>query len=358
MKGNLEELTQKLNIELINIKVSEELKLKTLEKCKRSERISFHKVFIPITCTLAACLLVGVIVYPIYTKNNIIDNNQITMNASEKASESLDESIIESPRLSNESNIIEGKDSKTYSNEIVDESQKEVNKSIKEPKEEKESKEEKEIIVLNENPAIAFKAKGLVGSEEMDKNISPTNPRSGDTIGNSIIEKEKETKVGSAIALLDMQNNGISSEEETKMNDIPLQEAIKVFGGKIKIPSYVPKGFVLLKVLVPEVDSSSNILYEIVYGNDFQSFKISEYKDLSNRSELDLNSYIQSGVTKENYMVINLNNIAVKYTLSESTDNKEFPYVKLTWENSGRKYICEGNTAWTELINIISSTIN
>jgi hypothetical protein len=352
MRGNLEELTEALNTELINIKVSEELKLKTLEKCKRSERTFFYKAFTPITCTVAACLLMGVIVYPIYTKSNLINNEQITMNTSEKNIEALDKSRIDPPSLSNEANITEDENSKAHSNEIVDESQKKVNESSK------EQKEEKEIIVLNENPTIAFKAKGLVESEKMDENSPSTNQGSRDTTSNSIIEKETDTKGGSTIALSEIQNNDVLPKEETKMKDLSLQEAREVFGDNIKIPSYIPKGFDMVKVLVPEVESSSNKLYEITYSSGFQHFKITEYKDKNNSNELGSSSNVQSEEAHENYMVINLNNMAVKYTVSESIDNKEFPYVKLIWENSGRKYSSEGNAPWTELINIISSIIN
>jgi hypothetical protein len=355
MRGNLEELTEALNTELINIKVSEELKLKTLEKCKRSERTFFYKAFTPITCTVVACLLMGVIIYPIYTKNNLINNEQITMNASEKSIEALDKSRIDPPSLSNEANITEGENSKAHSSEIVDQSQKKVNESSKE---QKEQNEEKDIIVLNENPTIAFKAKGLVESEKMDKNSSPTNQGSRDTTSNSIIEKETDTKGGSTIALSEIQNNDVLPKEETKMKDLSLQEAREVFGGNIKIPSYIPKGFAMIKILVPEVESSSNKLYEITYSSDFQHFKITEYKNENNSNELGSSSNVQSEEAHENYMVINLNNMAVKYTVSESIDNKEFPYVKLIWENSGRKYSSEGNAPWTELINIISSIIN
>lgn len=352
MRVKLEELPKALNIELINIKVSEGLKLKTLEKCKKSERISCHKAFIPITCTVAACLLVGIILYPIYTKNNVISNEQITMNTSEKAIKALEKSIIDSPILSNEVNITEDKNIKTHSNEIVDESQKRVEENSK------EQKEEKEIIVLNEKPAITFKEKALVRGEEMDKSILPTKQGNEYAISNSIVEKEKATKSDSEIALTQIPNIDELTKKETKMKDLSLQEAIKVFGDNIKIPSYVPKGFDLSKILVPEVNNSSNILYEITYSNNLQYFKITEYKDVDNGSEVDSNSNVQSEESKENYMVININNVAVKYRLSESIDNKEFLYVKLIWENSGRNYSSEGNTPWTELINVISSIIN
>lgn len=351
MRVKLEELPKALNIELINIKVSEGLKLKTLEKCKKSERISCHKAFIPITGTVAACLLVGIILYPIYTKNNVISSEQITINTSEKAIKALEKSIIDSPILSSEVNITEDENIKTRSDEIVEESQKKVEENSK------EQKEEKEIIVLNEKPEITFKEKALVREEEMDKSILPTKQGNEYDISNNIGEKEKGTKRDSEIALTQIPNIDELTKKETKMKDLSLQEAIKVFGDNIKIPSYVPKGFDLSKILVPEVSNSSNILYEITYSNNLQYFKITEYKDVDNGSEVDSNSNVQSEESKENYMVININNVAVKYRLSESIDNKEFLYVKLIWENSGRNYSSEGNTPWTELINVISSII-
>lgn len=349
MSGNLEELTQALNIELINIKVSEELKLKTLEKCKKSEKISFRKVSIPITCTLAACLLVGIVVYPYYTKNSIIGNEQITMNSSERSIKASDKSIIDSPRLGNEVNIKENENSKIYSNEIVDESQKKVNENSK------EQQGENRVIALNENPTVAFKAKVGVESEEMDKSILSTSQGNENASINSTTEKGKDA---STIALPTKQNNDALSNEETKMKDLSLQEAIKVFGDSLKIPSYVPKEFNLSTILVPELGDDSNVLYEITYSDNNKYFKITEYKDVDNTKQLDSNSNIESETPKENYMVINLNNVAVKYILSESDDNTECAYVKSIWENSGKNYRVEGNIPWTELINVISSIIN
>ncbi len=59
---DLEELPDVINIELVDIKVSEELKLKTLNKCKTIKRTFFHKAYIPIACTMAACLFMGVMI--------------------------------------------------------------------------------------------------------------------------------------------------------------------------------------------------------------------------------------------------------------------------------------------------------
>nr|MBK5236241.1 hypothetical protein [Clostridium sp.] len=84
MRDNLEGLTDAFNMDLKIIKVSEELKLRTLEKCMRNKKNSIHKSVLKVTCTIAACLLMGIIIYPIYSKNNELHNESITMDARDK----------------------------------------------------------------------------------------------------------------------------------------------------------------------------------------------------------------------------------------------------------------------------------
>ena len=99
------------------------------------------------------------------------------------------------------------------------------------------------------------------------------------------------------------------------------------------------------------MQNDSNKLYEVVYRNNSQYFIITEYKDINNTSELDLN------ITGENSMVININNVPVKYIVFESNDGKELPYAIFIWSNERGMYSVEGSAPCAELINIISSTI-
>lgn len=348
MRDNLEELTDILNLELLNIKVSEELKLKTLEKCKRNKRTFFDKAFTPMTCTIAACLLMGVMIYPIYNKSSLMKNQQMIMNTSDKGIEALDKPSTDSAILSNEANIIEDKSSKVKPKEIIEQNKKEVNES---------SNEQNEMMVLNEDPTIAFRMKSSMESEQKDKGISSINKGIIATVNEGIIDNDKNTKDDSSIASSEEKQNDLEPNEEVKMKVLSVEEARRIFGDSINIPSYIPIGFVMDKILVPEVQNGSNQLYEIVYSNNSQYFIIAEYKNINNASELDTNTTLDSKVAEGNNMVININKIPVKYTLCESIDNNELPYAKLTWDNGGSKHSVEGSAPLAELINIISSII-
>ena len=342
MRDNLEKLTDSLNIELINIRVSEELKLKTLEKCRRNEKVFIHKALMPITCTIAACLLMGIIIYPIYNKNNLVKNEQVIMNKSDKNIQAIDKPSKDLAIINNEGNTMEEKSIKIKSKEIVEESEKEANKS---------SKEKDEIIVLNENTDIAFKIKDSVDSEKKNEDALASSQSNITTINKGIMSSYGNSKDASSVGLPEEKQYDFTSKEEINMKNISLQEARRIFGESINIPAYVPLDFVIEKILVPEVQNGSSKLYEVVYSNDSQYFILSEYKNVHETNDLD------SKVTEESEMIVNINKIPVKYTISESIDKNELPYTKLIWDDGARSYAVEGNAPWGELVNIISSII-
>ena len=343
MRDNLEELSDILNVELINIKVSEELKIRTLEKCKRNKRALFHKAFTPITCTIVACLFMGVIIYPIYNKSTSIKNDHTIINSSDKGIDALNKPNIDSAMLSNEADIMEDKSSEIKSKEIIEGNKAEVNKN---------RKEQKQVLVLNENTTIPFKMESPRSSEIKDKEGLGTNKGIVASINEGKIEKNTSMKDDSALVLQEEKQDNLDSKEEIKMKVLSLQEARIIFGEGINIPTYIPLGFDIEKILVPQVQNDSNKLYEMVYRNNSQYFIIAEYKYVNNSSEIELDLNIG-----ENSMVININKVPVKYIVYESIDGKELPYAILIWDNGGSVYSVEGSAPWAELINIISSTI-
>ena len=349
MRDNLKELSDIINVELINIKVSEELKLRTLEKCKRNKRALFHEAFTPITCTIVACLLMGVIIYPIYNKSNSIKSEQIIVNTSDKIIETLNKPNMDVAVFSSEADIMDDKSSEikhkeTKPKETIEENKEKVNKN---------SKEQKQVLALSENSTIPFKMESPTESEIKDKEGLGTNKGIVASINEGIINKDTSIKDESAMVLAEEKQDNLEPKEELKMKVLSLQEARIVFGEGINIPTYIPLGFDIEKILVPEVQNDSNKLYEVVYRNNYQYFIIAEYKYVNNASEIEL----ALNTTGENSMVININKVPVKYIVYESIDGKEQPYAILIWENGGSMYSVEGSAPWAELINIISSTI-
>ena len=342
MRDNLEELTDIFNIELINIKASKELKLRTLEKCKRNKRVLFYEAFTPITCAIVVCLFTVGIIYPIYNKSNSIKNEKLIMNTSDKGIEALNKPNTDSAMLSNEADIMEDKSVEIESKEIIKENKEEVNKN---------SKEENPALVLNESSTIPYKMESPKSGEIKDKVGLATDKGIVASINEGIINKEKSIKDGATTALSEEKQENLDSKEEVTMKVLSLQEARIAFGEDINIPTYLPLGFDIEKILVPQVQNDSNKLYEVVYRNNSQYFIIAEYKYIDNARELDLN------ITGENNMVININKIPVRYTVYGSNEGENLPYTIFIWSNGGSMYSLEGNAPWAELINIISSTI-
>lgn len=381
MMDNLEGLTDIFNMDLKNIKVSEKLKLRTLEKCMRNKKNSIHKCVLKVTCTIAACLLMGIIIYPIYNKNNELNNESITMDARDKGTKTLEEQpkmdhqpYMGESILKEKTNITEDEINKTFKSEILEENQKQVNKIesniiesniIESDKKSKELNIEKKIIVLNDKPIMPAKM-GSIKSEKKD--ISYENQDIIVATTTDIIDEEKLTKNNNknnpAISCdeTDLAKSYLVKNKETKMRTLSVQETRDFLKSNIKIPSYIPKDFIMEQVLVG-ADSNSYKLYEITYSNNSQYFKITEYKNTNYNSELrkDSNKELRKDSNKElrtvteNNMIININNVLVNYILCESIDIKDLPYVKFAWENMGKKYTAEGNAPWSEVINIVSS---
>jgi hypothetical protein len=352
MRDNLEGLRDVLNIELKSIKVSEELKHKTLERCKVNKKFSREKTFLPIACTIAACLFMGIIIYPIYNKGNSIDNEKVAINTSNKDFKGLDEQAMDTPTVNNKVSSTKDNSNKIISSQIIDE-QKTVNGSSKVQKQE-------EIIVLNENPIMPFKIQNSTEGEGRNNGISVDNNNSIADTNVGLTDNEKNTKDDSkntSLVLSEKKETDLELREEVNMKTLSLQEAREIFQNNIEIPSYIPRNFIMEKILVPEVESSSYKLYEITYKNSLQSFKIIEYKNINYTSGLAQSSDIEAKVPEKYNMVININKIPVNYAFSESTNNKELSYTKFTWMYMGRSYSLEGNAPWAELINIVSSTI-
>ncbi|MBW9156700.1 hypothetical protein G9F71_019685 [Clostridium sp. FP2] len=334
MRDNLDEIRDIFNIELKDIKVSEELKLKTLEKLDKNSRRSTNKAFIPMTLTMVACLFMGFIIYPIYNKNNLMKNEEITMNTRNQEIKILKEPYEDTVMIKDKTKITEDKDKITEDkpSKIVEENKKLVNKNSN------QKKQEKQTIILNEKPVIPFKIESSVSEDKKEK----------DTIvaTNEVIDSEKliiEDNKDKSVVL--QKKSDFKFNEETKMRTLSLQQAKNIFGESIKTPVYIPKDFVMEKILIPEKYDDSCELYEIIYSNNSQYFKITEYKNIKNSGP-------ESKVAEESIMIMNVNKISVKYILQPSIDNKELPYVKLFWEKDGKKYSVDGNTPWAELINI------
>ena len=351
MMHDLEELPDVINIELVDIKVSKELKLKTLNKCKTIKRTFFHKAYIPIACTMAACLFMGVIIYPIYNKSNIMEKQQITMNTSEIDINKEDKETMDSTSSSNEDDIMKNQNSRIGSNEMVDENQKEVNESVK---------EKNDINGSKDNSIVALKKETVGEDDKKGESMVAVGKDAIDTTNGDTIQNDKYIKDDSestSIALSEGNVKVLAPDDGVKMKSISPQEAIKIFAGDIKIPTYVPMGFALEKILVPEFNYNLNKVYEVIYNNNSQYFKIVKYNNTNISGDLSSNAAPEKGLTEESNMVINLNNIPVKYAMYEGTNIMESTFVKLTWEDRGIRYSVEGNASFGELISIVSSII-
>nr|MBK5235518.1 hypothetical protein [Clostridium sp.] len=315
----------------------------------------------------------GIIIYPIYSKNNELHNESITMDARDKGIKRLEEqpkmnqqAYMDKSILKEKTDITEDEKNKTIKSEIVEENQKQVNKTesntIESNKNSKELKTEKKIIVLNDKPIMPAKMESSIKSEKKDKDIVYENQDIIVATTTDIIDEEKLTednnKNNSAILCdeIDLAKSGLAENKETNMRNLSVQEVRNFLKSNIKIPTYLPRDFIMEKVLVG-ADSNSYKSYEIIYSNNSQYFKITEYKNANYNGGLVPNSSLASKTAEENNMIININSVLVKYILCESIDNKDLPYANFTWVNMGKTYTAEGNAPWAEIINIVSSII-
>lgn len=321
MKDNINNLKEMTDFVLKDIHVTKELKIKTLEKCKKEKSIKLKPLWA--TGISAALITFTVTGYQYfydkiekkynYSKSNIeepIKNMDTIIKKSNSNSSELAHNTLNSPPYKEDFNYKQTP--KDYS--IPDASKTNNSSELKINKSES-------VIKNSENNIVNNKSSENVNSKGTSSEISSEDK--------SNIDKSSS------------DNTELAPDKNIKnsFNTTTLAKAEKHFGSNIAVPKYIPEGFELTDISIPE-DTSKETYVSMIYSSDKGYFKITQNK-----------STIYNGSGKK----INFNGIAA-YLTEEKKDYISNPStVQLTWIKKDIQYTISGNISTDSIITIAKS---
>lgn len=263
MKDNMKNFREASDLILKNIYVTDELKRKTLEKCTH-RKISIIKPRLTATFSAALIVFFGIFIY--FFHKPAATDNQIAKSINQEHKNSLDNEnkIQEVPKKT-------GSSDSDKSPSAVSNSKNNTNNSVAAP---------------HKNVDIAMKD---LNNIPQNKSIDVVN-KSAETASQIRNDSSKTSEsIPQDIADISNSNSGSNNNEINPADQIrsslvsvpePLnvEKAEKYFEGKILFPSYIPEGFKLTDISIPD-DRQKCV--KLKYSSTSVDFELLESKNLS-----------------------------------------------------------------------------
>jgi cytoskeletal protein RodZ len=310
MKDSLKDFRDASNLILKDIYATDELKKMTLEKCKNQKKDKIKPILA--AAASVAFLIIGFSYNYLYNKSAIANN------------------------YTNESKKQEYKNIKDTEN-------------IKAPLKTKDNKD----LAKSTNSSSNNKNKNETGvsvdtkSDATTANTITGNETSSNTTTNSNAESTKNSNNVSSSENV-AENNSVANENETNresstgfqglaalQKNLNISTAEKYFESKILTPAYVPKGFNLTDISIPDTKLKC---IKLRYSSDDSYFQIYESKNLS---------------TLEGESVISIQNSKAYINYTKGT--KDTITTQITWIKNNIQYSLSSTLPENSLINIAKS---
>lgn len=300
MKDNMEYFKEASNLLLKDIHTTEKLKKMTLEKCKSQKKNRIKPILA--TVASAAFLIMG-FTYNYFFNNSTIPRNYVDNNEQQYKNSNDSRKVKEDSKIKN-------------TNELA----KSVNDSSK-------NKGESSTSDINK-------------ADDNSKNTNTTSSVDS-TAGSFKSPNSTSTSVNSTQSSL-APNENFSGKESYKglqgiaspQKNLDMATAEKYFESKIITPSYVPDGFNLTDISIPDAKLKC---IKLKYSSDSSYFEIYESKNLSN---LDGSKTVY----------INANKAYVNYTKDSKSATTQ-----IVWINNNVQYYLSSTLSEDSLINIAKS---
>lgn len=302
MKDNMEYFKEASNLLLKDIHATEKLKKMTLEKCKSQKKNRIKPILA--TAASAAFLIMG-FTYNYFFNNSTIPRNYVDNNEQQYKNSNDSEKNREGSKTKN-------------TNELA----KSVNNSSKD-------KGESSTSTINK-------------TDDNSNKSNATTTHSVDSVADSFKSPSStSTSVNSTQSPL-APNESFSGKESYKglqgiaspQKNLDMATAEKYFESKIITPSYVPDGFNLTDISIPDAKLKC---IKLKYSSDSSYFEIYESKNLSN---LDGSKTVY----------INANKAYINY----AKDSKSAT-TQIVWINNNVQYYLSSTLPEDSLINIAKS---
>lgn len=333
--NNLREITDSV---LEDIKVTDELKSLTLKKCKEEKKYNIKPIFV--TAASAA-----IMAFSVFSYKFILHNPDLAQkNSKEVSHKSVSLNDLNNDQSSDKSNI--ANQDKLKNNVINNENQ---------PKATVQQSNYDTITKNNQSGEKITSSNNSKDSKLMDSAKNTTSNRTEETKLPSNLPEDKTTNSMSENSTLntnadkrnDVSTNGILSKDipSTKASlDSPksasIADAESFWGGKILMPSYVPKDFELTDISVPK-DNSKEICVKLNYSFENIYFKVVQNKSTTYTSYVGTSVDIKG---KKAYI-----------SKSKDANNPSLTITEIKWVNNNIQYTIIGNLPEDELTKILSS---
>ncbi|AKA67950.1 DUF4367 domain-containing protein [Clostridium scatologenes] len=310
MKDKLENFKQISDEILEDICVTDELERKTLEKCNNKR---FFKLNPLIVSTISIAALI--VTFGLY--NHFSHNTNVAYNSVKHEDENNIKKDKELPKIVENKKEDHSKDSTLNDEEKYDSETK--NKKINS----NTIIENTKLPVDIKNTDTAIKKVDTPSQNSNNTNNKSLNP-SEDNLKNAKNDIDKDVDKTAP------QGVNLSCSERP----LDIEAAEEYFEGKISLPSYVPKGFTLINISIPD---NNKKCVKLSYSSDAFYFEILQSKSLSNMQE---DKTISVG-----------NNKGCETSVKDANNTN----TKISWINSDIQYTLSGNLPENSLIDIAKS---
>lgn len=345
MKDDISNLKETTDLILKDIYVTDELKARTSEMCKKEK----NKILVPFITAAASAVAITLSLteYQYFSHridSNLINTKQATHNINNNSNITM-ENADKTPdyTLNTKVNQNLSKDlTKNYTN-----NQNKVN--LDTATNISKSKNSTEKTIANNNTILKDTSTNTVSTDNDNKVASQ----------NKILEKQmSETVLNNTVSDVTMAPDTNCTKESNSISDsIPINpsirtvtgtlstaEAEKYWGGAIILPSYIPSGFELTDISIPKDDKEKYV--KLTYSLNNTYFKITENK--STKYNITGKSIIMNN--------INITITVDKNDTSNTTTNAII--IQIVLEKDNIQYLIIGNISEMELTNIVKSLIS
>ncbi|AKN31173.1 hypothetical protein Ccar_10055 [Clostridium carboxidivorans P7] len=306
MKDNLENFKQISDEILEDIYVTDELERKTLEKCNNKR---FFKLNPLIVSTVSAAALI--VTFGIY--NHFSHNTNVAYNSVKHEDKSTIKKNKDLPKIAENNKVDDSKD-------LALNNEKKHNSEAQNKNLNSNTITENSNLTTNTNTII--KKADTTSQSSNGTNNKPLNPSKDTSKDQMNAKKDVDKDIDRSVP----ERANLSCSERP----LDIETAENYFEGKILLPSYVPQGFALTNISIPDHNEKC---VKLSYSSDSSYFEILQSKNLSN--------------LKEDKIISVGNNKA--YESQNDTDTK------ISWISSDIQYTLSGNLPENSLIDIAKS---
>ncbi len=312
MKDSIKDFRDTSNLILKDIYATDELKKMTLEKCKNQKKNKIKPILA--TAASVAFLIVGFSYNYLYNKSTLVRNYINEAKQQEYKNLENNETIKESLKTKDDKALAKSTNSSSNSKNA--------------------NKNETEILENNKSGTNTSNANTNNGTSsntstnsnaESTKNVNSVSS-SENTTENNLVANDNETNRETSTGF-----QGLSALQK----NLNISTAEKYFESKILTPTYIPKGFNLTDISIPDTKLKC---IKLKYSSGDSYFQIYESKNLS---------------ALEGTSVISIQNN--KAYVSYIKDNKSTTTTQITWIMNNIQYSLSSTLPENSLVDIAKS---